>query len=50
MLYNLSAEYQQLIESVSKDRDTLLKEGNQLIASNGAQIQQTINDNASQYG
>lgn len=50
MLDNLSAEYQQLIESVSKDRDTLLKEGNQLIASNGAQIQQTINETASQYG
>ena len=50
MLDNLSAEYQQLIESVSKDRDTLLKEGNQLIASNGTQIQQTINETASQYG
>lgn len=50
MLDNLSAEYQQLIESVSKDRDTLLKEGNQLIASNGAQIQQTINETVSEYG
>lgn len=50
MLDNLYSEYQQLIESVSKDRDTLLKEGNQLIASNGAQIQQTINETASEYG
>ena len=50
MLSNLSKEYSELIESTSKDRDTLLKEGNQLIASNGAQIQQTINDTASQYG
>lgn len=50
MLSNLSKEYSELIESVSKDRDTLLKEGNQLISSNGAQIQQTINETADKYG
>ena len=50
MLDTLSKEYQQLIESVSKDRDTLLKEGNQLISANGAEIQQTINETASEYG
>ena len=50
MLDNLSNEYSELIESTSKDRDTLLKEGNQLISSNGAQIQQTINNAASEYG
>lgn len=50
MLDNLYEEYAKLIEDVMNDRDRLLKEGLDLFAQTGADVQDVIKDAAEEHG